>query len=86
MGKYIIRRLLTGLLVVLCVTVIIFGIMQAMPGNPIDLMVDTPLAQAVSTYRSSITSSTSLRVRRKIWAREGRARVMAGSTRERRPL
>lgn len=41
MGKYIIRRLLTGVLVVLCVTVIIFGIMQAMPGNPIDLMVDT---------------------------------------------
>ena len=39
--RYIIKRLLIGILVVLFVTVLIFGIMQAMPGNPIDLMVDT---------------------------------------------
>ena len=39
--KYILKRLLIGVLVVLCVTIIIFGIMQAMPGNPIELMTDT---------------------------------------------
>lgn len=39
--RYIIKRLLIGILVVLFVTVLIFGIMQAMPGNTVDLMVDT---------------------------------------------
>ncbi len=39
--RYIIKRLLMGILVVLFVTVLIFSIMQAMPGNPVDLMVDT---------------------------------------------
>ena len=39
--RYIIKRLLIGILVVLFVTVLIFSIMQAMPGNPVDLMVDT---------------------------------------------
>ncbi len=43
--KYIIKRLLTGVLVVLCVTVIIFGIMQAMPGTPIELMTDTRVSE-----------------------------------------
>jgi len=45
MAKYIVRRLLTGILVVLCVSVIIFGIMQAMPGDPIDLMADARVSQ-----------------------------------------
>lgn len=45
MTKYILRRLFIGILVVLCVSVIIFGIMQAMPGDPIDLMVDTRVSQ-----------------------------------------
>ncbi len=39
--RYVIKRLLIGILVVLFVTVLIFAIMQAMPGNPVDLMVDT---------------------------------------------
>lgn len=39
MLRYILRRILIGILVVLSVTVVIFGIMQAMPGDPIDLMV-----------------------------------------------
>ena len=39
--RFIAKRLLMGILVVLCVTVLIFSIMQAMPGNPVDLMVDT---------------------------------------------
>ena len=39
--RFIAKRLCIGLLVVLFVTVIVFSIMQAMPGNPIDLMVDT---------------------------------------------
>ncbi|MGF6376241.1 ABC-type dipeptide/oligopeptide/nickel transport system permease component [Clostridiales Family XIII bacterium PM5-7] len=43
--RYIIKRLLIGILVVLFVTVLIFSIMQAMPGNPIDLMVDTRVSQ-----------------------------------------
>lgn len=43
--RYIIKRLLIGVLVVLFVTVLIFCIMQAMPGNPIDLMVDTRVSQ-----------------------------------------
>lgn len=38
MLRYIVRRLLIGVLVVLSVTVIIFGIMQAMPGDPVNLM------------------------------------------------
>ncbi|MCI8608682.1 MAG: ABC transporter permease [Firmicutes bacterium] len=41
MLRYVIKRLLIGILVVLFVTVLIFAIMQAMPGNPVDLMVDT---------------------------------------------
>lgn len=39
--RFIAKRLLMGVLVVFCVTVLIFSIMQAMPGNPVDLMVDT---------------------------------------------
>lgn len=39
MLKYIVRRLIIGVLVVLSVSIVIFGIMQMMPGNPIDLMV-----------------------------------------------
>ena len=39
MLRYIIKRLIIGVLVVLSVSVVIFGIMQMMPGNPIDLMV-----------------------------------------------
>lgn len=39
MLRYILRRLFIGVLVVFSVSVIIFGIMQAMPGDPIDLMV-----------------------------------------------
>ena len=38
MLRYIIRRLIIGVLVVLSVSIVIFGIMQAMPGDPIDLM------------------------------------------------
>ena len=38
MLKYIIKRLLIGVLVVLSVSIIIFGIMQAMPGDAISLM------------------------------------------------
>lgn len=39
--RYIAKRLVIGVLVVLFVTVLIFAIMQAMPGDPVDLMVDT---------------------------------------------
>ncbi len=39
MLRYILRRLIIGVLVVLCVSVVIFMIMQMMPGDPIDLMV-----------------------------------------------
>ena len=38
MARYIFRRLITGVLVVLCVTIIIFGIMQAMPADPVELL------------------------------------------------
>ena len=38
MTRYIIKRLLIGVLVVLCVSILIFVIMQAMPGDPIDLL------------------------------------------------
>lgn len=51
--RYIIKRLLIGILVVLFVTVLIFGIMQAMPGNPVDLMVDTRVsAEKVETIKA----------------------------------
>ena len=36
-----IKRLLMGIAIVLFVSVLVFAIMQAMPGDPIDLMVDT---------------------------------------------
>lgn len=38
MTRYILKRLGTGVLVVLSVTVIIFGIMHAMPGDPVELL------------------------------------------------
>ena len=39
--RFIAKRLCVGILVVLFVTVLVFAIMQAMPGDTIDLMVDT---------------------------------------------
>ena len=36
--RYILNRVLIGVLVVLCVSVAIFAILQAMPGDPVDLM------------------------------------------------
>ncbi len=39
--RFIAKRLLIGILVVLFVTVLVFAIMEAMPGDTIDLMVDT---------------------------------------------
>ena len=36
--RYILNRLLIGIAVVLCVSLAIFGILQAMPGDPVDLM------------------------------------------------
>ena len=44
--RFIAKRLCIGVLVVLFVTVLVFAIMQAMPGNPIDLMVDTRVSAA----------------------------------------
>lgn len=38
---FTIKRLLMGIGIVIFVSVIVFAIMQAMPGDPIDLMVDT---------------------------------------------
>lgn len=43
--RYIIQRLLIGVGVVLCVSLVIFGIMQAMPGDPIDLMTSSRVPQ-----------------------------------------
>ena len=37
-ARYILKRLLIGVLVVLCVSLVIFGILQAMPGDPVELM------------------------------------------------
>lgn len=38
---FAVKRLIMGIAIVLFVSVIVFAIMQAMPGDPIDLMVDT---------------------------------------------
>ena len=38
--KFIVRRLLIGVMVVLCVTILIFAIMQAMPGDAIEMVTD----------------------------------------------
>jgi ABC-type dipeptide/oligopeptide/nickel transport system permease component len=43
--RYILNRLLIGVAVVLCVSIIIFGILQAMPGDPVDLMVSPRASQ-----------------------------------------
>jgi len=40
------KRLLIGILVILCVSIIIFLIMQAMPGDPVDLMTDVRTSAA----------------------------------------
>ncbi|MBQ1228614.1 MAG: ABC transporter permease [Firmicutes bacterium] len=39
--RFIAKRLAIGVLVVLFVTILVFAIMQMMPGDTIDLMVDT---------------------------------------------
>ena len=39
--RFVVKRLIMGVAIVLFVSVFVFAIMQAMPGNPIDLMVDT---------------------------------------------
>ena len=36
--EYTIKRLIIGVFIILAVTVILFGIMQAMPGDPIELL------------------------------------------------
>ena len=42
---YVIKRLIMGIGIVVFVSVIVFAIMQAMPGDPIDLMVDTRVSE-----------------------------------------
>ena len=39
--RYVAKRLIMGVGIVIFVSVLVFAIMQAMPGDPIDLMVDT---------------------------------------------
>lgn len=39
--RFVVKRLVMGIAIVLFVSILVFAIMQAMPGNPIDLMVDT---------------------------------------------
>ena len=45
-SRYILKRLLIGVLVVLCVSLVIFGILQAMPGDPVELMTSPRVSQA----------------------------------------
>ena len=45
MVHYVIKRLIMGIGIVIFVSVIVFAIMQAMPGDPIDLMVDTRVSE-----------------------------------------
>lgn len=45
MRDYIIKRLFQGVLVVLSVTILIFALMQIMPGDPIDLMTDSKVSE-----------------------------------------
>lgn len=42
---FAVKRLIMGIAIVLFVSVIVFAIMQAMPGDPIDLMVDTRVSE-----------------------------------------
>ena len=49
--RFIAKRLAIGVLVVLFVTILVFAIMQMMPGDTIDLMVDTRVsAEKVAEY------------------------------------
>ena len=45
-ARYILKRLLIGVLVVLCVSLVIFGILQAMPGDPVELRTSPRVSQA----------------------------------------
>ena len=45
-ARYILKRLLIGVLVVLCVSLVIFGILQAMPGDPVELMTSPRVSHA----------------------------------------
>ena len=45
-ARYILKRLLIGVLVVLCVSLVIYGILQALPGDPVELMTSPRVSQA----------------------------------------
>ena len=44
--RYTVKKLCIGVLVVIVVTVLIFSIMQAMPGDAVELMVDPRVPQS----------------------------------------
>ncbi len=45
MRDYIIKRILQGILLVVCVSFLVFSLMYMMPGDPIDMVVDRKVSQ-----------------------------------------
>lgn len=45
MLKFILKRLLTGLALVIVVSILVFSMLHLMPGDPVDLMVDRKVSQ-----------------------------------------
>ncbi len=44
MRDYVIKRIFQGLLLVICVSFLVFALMYAMPGDPIDMLVDNKVS------------------------------------------
>ncbi|HZK28919.1 MAG TPA: ABC transporter permease, partial [Clostridia bacterium] len=47
MSQYVIKRLLQGLLLVLVVSILVFAMMDFMPGDPIELLTDRKVSQEI---------------------------------------
>ena len=45
MRDYVIKRIFQGLLLVICVSFLVFCLMYAMPGDPIDMLVDSKVSE-----------------------------------------
>ena len=73
MHRYIIQRLLTSIPIVLGITFVTFLIINAAPGDPVDLMVN-PMAgvspEAVEARREALGLNEPLLVRYALWLKE----------------
>ena len=55
MLKYVIKRILKAIPMLFAVSIIIFGLLQAMPGDPLDMYLENPSAtpEAIQAIKES---------------------------------